>query len=96
MPTTPVPTGGPEPSAAAATTSPARSQPGRQPSSAPWARWVSPRFSEIARTATTASSGRGAARHLAELDDVGGAGRGDEGEHGRLLGLEAQLPTRPR
>ena len=54
-PTTRVPAFGPEPSEAARSTRPARSQPGRQPAGAMLDRLTSPRFSEIARTRTSAS-----------------------------------------
>src|SRR5829696_2457795 len=53
IPTTRVPTAGPEPSVAASTTSPARSQPGTVPSAAPARPFTSPRLSDTARTATT-------------------------------------------
>jgi hypothetical protein len=56
MPTTRAPRGGPPPSLAASSTTPAKSQPGRQPGSAAvTARFVSPRLSEIAVTRTVAS-----------------------------------------
>jgi hypothetical protein len=58
-PTTRAPTLGPVPSDAARSTVPARSQPGRQPAGAMVDRRTSPRFSEIARTRTTASSRSG-------------------------------------
>jgi hypothetical protein len=58
MPTTRVPTAGPLPSAACASTTPEKSQPGRAPASdADRARLTSPRFSEIAVTRTVTSSG---------------------------------------
>ncbi|MGH3804283.1 MAG: hypothetical protein ACRDTD_29935 [Pseudonocardiaceae bacterium] len=46
----------PEPSAAATTTRPAMSLPGRQPGRGDWSNNVSPRLIEKASTATTASS----------------------------------------
>ena len=58
MPTTRVPTGGPLPSAAASSMTPAKSQPGRAPASdCDSARLISPRLSEIAVTRTVTSSG---------------------------------------
>ena len=59
-PKTRVPTGGPEPSAAAATTIPATSWPGAHPSVRISRSASSPRWIENACTSTTASSGAGA------------------------------------
>ena len=57
--TTRVPAGGPLPSAAWCTTMPAISWPGRQPSGRTWNSRISPRLSENARTATSASLAAG-------------------------------------
>ncbi len=57
-PTTRVPAGGPLPSAAPSSTTPAKSQPGRAPAGlCDKARLTSPRLSEIAATRTVASAG---------------------------------------
>ena len=58
-PTTRVPAAGPEPSAAAWTTRPATSLPGRQSGRGASSWKVSPRLTEYASTFTSASSGRG-------------------------------------
>ncbi len=84
--TTRVPAAGPLPSAAARSTTPAMSWPGRQPSGRTWNSRNSPRLSEKAWTATSASFGRNLGlRDLADRDRLG-PGRGiDDGEHGPPL-----------
>src|SRR4029453_10103145 len=66
-PTTRAPTLGPDPSAAARSTVPARSQPGRQPAAAMVERRTSPRFREIARTRTMASPRSGVGSGTARM-----------------------------
>src|SRR5829696_6427575 len=72
-PTTGAPVRGPEPSAAASATTPARSQPGRHPSSAVCSARTSPRLSDTASTVTTASDGAGLGAATSRSDRRPGA-----------------------
>src|SRR5579859_3258914 len=75
QPKTELPAAGPEPSAAAWTTTPATSQPTVVPAGTVRARtWpTSPRFREKAPTATTASDGRGSGRGTSRSSMSSGA-----------------------
>ena len=80
--TTRVPAGGLEPSGAGSAITPATSHPGRHPSSAVSNAVHSPRFSELARTSTTATPSAGdGILHLAQLDAAGRARGGHQRPH---------------
>ena len=81
-PTTRAPAGGPEPSAAACSTTPATSQPVRVPGGVASRRLTSPRLRLTARTATTASSRSGLqGRARRRVRRGSGEGGGDECAH---------------
>lgn len=72
-PTTRVPAGGPEPSAAGCSTTPATSQPVTAPGSIVASRLDSPRLSEKALTVTSASGGSGAGSGTSVSATCGGS-----------------------